>query len=339
MLVPMMLDVTSSHRLSWHGRPHGSLTAMASQSDGLPLLSYASMVWRRRVLVLIVAFTMAIPAFAVSALQTPQYQATAQVLLGQRQLDENYNINAATLTDTQVNNLVAVLTSTQVAEQARQQGGTSDLRALGSAGSNVIILTAEDPDPQRAATTIGTYVQAFSDYLTRQDRQTLENAVAQLESRVVELQERINSVPLESRTDLLNDLATLQEQLGRVKTQQALVAPGVTVVQDPQVPQSPVSPTPVRDALLALVLGLALGISLAVLLETVRRRSDVEAEPTSSLPRPPAEPRPAGAGTATAGSTTSPEVPERNDELISAQFHTAVRQPGSTVYRPSPKPR
>jgi len=275
---------------------------MAIQSDGLPLLSYASMVWRRRVLVLIIALAMAVPAFAVSALQTPQYQATAQILLSQQQLDEDFNVETAVLTDTQVSSLIAILTSVQVAERARQQGGTSEVQAVGSADSNVVTVTAEDSDPQRAAATIGAYEQAFSAYLTRQQRQTLDDAAAQLENTIARFQERISSAAPEDRFALQGQLSTLQGQLGRVQVQQELVTSGVTMVQNPGVPQSPVRPTPVRNALLALVLGLALGISLAVLLETLQRRSDVESPAYAPAPEPPPERQPL-AGTAVADNT------------------------------------
>jgi len=275
---------------------------MTIQSDGVPLLNYASMVWRRRVLVLIITLVMAVPAFAVSALQTPRYQATAQILLSQQQLDEDFNIETAVLTDTQVDSLIAILTSVQVAERARQQGGTSEVQAVSSTDSNVVTVTAEDFDPRRAAATIGAYVQAFSGYLTRQERQTLDDAAAQLESTIARLQERISSAAPEDRFRLQDQLTIPQGQLGRIQVQQELIASGVTMVQNPTVPQSPVSPTPVRNALLALVLGLALGISLAVLLETLQRRSDVESPAYAPVPEPPPERQPL-AGTAVGDNT------------------------------------
>ena len=260
---------------------------MAIQSDGLPLLSYASMVWRRRVLVLIIALAMAVPAFAVSALQIPRYQATAQLLLSQQQLDEDFNVATAELTEIQVSNLVAILTSSQVAERARQQGGTSDFRAVSSPTSSVVTVVAEDFNPRQAVVTIGAYEEAFSDYLTARERQTLDDAAAQLENNIARLQGSIDSATDdEDRFGLQDQLSSLQEQLGRVRIQQELVASGVTMVQNPEVPRSPVSPTPVRNALLALVLGLALGISLAVLLETIQRRSDVESLAYVPVPEP-----------------------------------------------------
>jgi uncharacterized protein involved in exopolysaccharide biosynthesis len=244
------------------------------------------MVWRRRVIVLIVALGMAVPAFAVSALQTPQYQATGQILLTQQQLDENLNVKDTVLTDTQINNKLATLTGVEVTERARQQGATSTVQVSGMAVSNVVTLSAQDPDPRQAAATVEAYVRAFSEYRTQQARKTLDSAAAQLQNRIASLQEQINRLAPADRASLQEQQASVQAQLGRVQIQHGLVASGVEVVQNPAVGQSPVSPTPVRDALLALVLGLALGISLAVLLETLRRRSAAEpaALHTESLP-------------------------------------------------------
>jgi capsular polysaccharide biosynthesis protein len=250
------------------------------------------MVWRRRLLVLIVALGMAVPAFAVSASQTPQYQATGQILLTQRQLDDNGNVRDVVLSDTQVKSLVATLTGPEVAERARALGTTSPLQAIASAGSNVVALSTKDPDPRQAAATVEEYVRAFSEYRTQQVRKTLDSGAAQLQNRIASLQQQIdrlqqqiNLLAAADRASLQTQQAnvqaqqvTVQAQLGKVQVQQGLVSSGIEVVQDPAVGQSPISPTPVRDALLALVFGLVLGISLAVLLETLRRRS--AAEPT-----------------------------------------------------------
>lgn len=268
---------------------------MTPLSEEFTLSSYVSMVWRRRVLVLLVALGMAGPAFAVSAVQTAQYQATAQVLLSQQALDANFNIQDVVLADTQVNNLVALMTGSDVAERARQQGATTTIAATTETTSNVITLSAVDPDPQRAVATVEAYVRAFSEYRTERARKTLNSAAAELQNRISGLQDQINEASLAGRGGLEQQQASLQAQLGRIEVQQGLTGSGVTLVQNPVVPQSPVSPMPVRDALFALVLGLALGITLAVLLETLRPRPVDEPVAAHQVPsptprRPPAQP-------------------------------------------------
>lgn len=247
---------------------------MGPDSDGVPLFVYAGMIWRRRILVLIVALAMAVPAFAFSALQTPVYQSSAQLLLARQQLDENFNLITSELTDLQVDTQLAILGSEDIAERARGYGATSEIRAQGGTNSNVVTLTASSPDPARAAATVQAYARAYAEYGTEQESQALEAAAIRLDERLALLQEQINSARRpEERVALEGQRITVQEQVGRVQIQRGLAAPGGLILNPAEVPESPISPNPIRDASLALVIGLALGISLAVLLETVRRRS------------------------------------------------------------------
>lgn len=268
---------------------------MPTNSDGLPLVAYARMVWRRKLLVLTVALAMAGPAYAVSALQTAEYQADGEIVLGQQQLDENFNLQGTSLTDTQMNNQIAILTGATIAERARRVGGISPIDATARSTSNIVTLSAMDTDPQQAAATVSAYFRAFSDYRTEQQRSALDKTATQLEGIISRLQGQISrlsndAVGLSERTSLQQQVATVQLELSRVLTQQSLVSSGLIVVQEPQVPQSPVSPTPVRDALLALVLGLVLGMSLAVLLESIRARSGDEAFAETDRAQVPGEP-------------------------------------------------
>lgn len=268
---------------------------MSIRSDGTPLLGYAAMVWRRRLLVLTLVLAMVVPAVAVSALETRQYQAVAQILLASQKIDDNFNIDTAPLTDTQIGNLIAILTSTEVAAAARAAGGLADVSAVGKASTNLVTIRALDTEPQRAARTIDAYVAAFSDYLTRAERQTLDAAATQQQNRITRLTELIATADAGNQAGLQEQRAALQDQLARIESQRELVTAGITVVQAPVASSTPVSPTPVRNGLLALVLGLALGISVAILLETLRRRSDREV-PAVAAPEPryvPLEPEPA----------------------------------------------
>lgn len=162
---------------------------------------------------------------------------------------------------------------------------------MGGTNSNVVTLTASAPDPTQAAATVEAYARAYAEYGTGQERQALEVAAVRLDERLGLLQEQINSSRRpEEGVALEGQRATVQEQLGRVQIQRGIATPGGLVLKHAQVPESPVSPNPIRDASLALVIGLALGISLAVLLETVRRRSQ-----KTPAPPPPRTP-PAGEG-------------------------------------------
>lgn len=302
----------------------GSLQGMRPDPDGLPLFTYAGMVWRRRILVLIVALAMAGPAFTVSALQPPVYQSSAQLLLAHQQLDENFNLTTSELTDLQVNTQIAILASEDVVGRARGRGATSAVRAAGGANSNVITLTASDSDPAQAAATVEAYASAYAEYGTQQERQALEAATVRLDERLGLLQDQINaSRRPEERIALEEQRAIVQEQLGRVQIQRGLATSGGMILNHAPVPASPISPKPLRDASLALVIGLALGISLAVLLETVRRRSSSATTAPTTL-------------WASEGSETLARgVTQR---VRAARLAVPVRSASKTASRPPPRP-
>lgn len=272
-----------------------SLLAMLDDSDGLPLFAYAEMVWRRRILVLVVALGMAVPAYAVSALQAPVYLSSAALLLAQQDVDADYNVGTTVLSDVQIDTQIAILTSVDVTERAVGEGATSVVRAVGSDNSNVIALTATGSTPQQAADTVEAYISAYSGYRVEQIQRTLTEATDQLEEGIAQLQAEASTATLPAdRASIENQLSTLTEQLGRLQIQEGITEAGVTVVQRAVVSDQPISPSPLRDVLLALVIGLALGISLAVLLETIRRRSAQQAADGQVADRPAGEKSVAG---------------------------------------------
>lgn len=262
---------------SWVCSSGGYICAMPSHSDGLPLVAYAHMVRRRWVLVTLVVLAMAVPAVIVSLQQRSEYQAVAQVLLTRQQLDEEFNITPGTLTDTQISNEVALMTSAEVAGRARALGATSTVNAVGKASSNVVTITGLAPDPRQAADTVDAYIRGYADYRTDVVRTTLDATAKQLQTTATGLQQQLSQLGRSSqdaanRTLLQQQLATVQARLSRVEIQQQLVAPGMTVVQPSVADPDRVSPTPVRNGLFGVVVGLILGISLAVLLESLRQR-------------------------------------------------------------------
>lgn len=265
---------------------------MPSRSEGLPLVSYALMVRRRWLLVLVIVLAMVAPAVAWSLLQTPQYKAVGQMLLTRQQLDENYNVAPGVLTDTQVNNEVALLTSAQVADRAIKLGATAPISATGQASSNVVTVTASDTDRQNAAATVTAYLKAYSDYRTDVVKKTLDGTAQQLQATVTDLQKQIEALNrnrdagFADRTILQQQQSTVQARLRGVEIQQTMISPGVTIVQPAEVPQEPFSPTPVRNGLFALVLALILGISLAVLLESFKQRAEPLTGPLPVSPQP-----------------------------------------------------
>jgi polysaccharide biosynthesis transport protein len=264
---------------------------MPSDSDGPPLLAYVEMVWRRRLLVLLIAAGMVLPAVAISFIQTPTYRAGLQILLVQPEVDLNFNIETAALTEVQVNTQIALITSEDVGARARVLGATSGVSATGKANSNVITIFATSSDPQQAAASATAYAKAYTDFRTDQIRKALDEAGKGIEGRIGVVDGQLVAARSDNeRRGLEDQRTTLEEQAGRLRIQREIADSGVTVVQAAQPPSSPESPNPVRDGLLALVIGLVLGVSVAVLLETMKRRSSHNTQPIPTVPPEPPGP-------------------------------------------------
>lgn len=267
---------------------------MPSEAYALPLMDYAAMVWRRRVLVVLIVAAMTVPAVVLSRAQTPLYEASGDLLLSQQQLDADFNISAGDLTDRQMDAQVRILLGVEVAAVAEQNGARSPVTASALTLSNAILIRAQDSDPRRAAKSVNTFAEAFIEVRRQQVRDTLDAAARQLQRRIDLLEKRIDPLLKQIRgaapgerdqvqasvqplqTGLQQQQATLESLQGQLQVQRALSGSGATLVQPAVAPTSPVSPKPFRDGALAAVLGLVLSISVVVLLETARLRKSMQ---------------------------------------------------------------
>ena len=264
-------------------------------------------------MVLVVIAAMTVPAALLSSMQAPVYRATAELVLGQQRLDNDFNIEATDLSDRQIATQTRVITGNQVTELALEQGARGSVEVQTPSLSNVLTVSAQDTDPQQAAVTANAYVQAYIDYRTEQVRTTLDEAAEQLQQRITLLQQEIDPLsqqvresPPEERpavqaliqplqSGLQEQQASLQAQLGQLQVQRALAASGASLVQRAEPPQSPISPRPARDSALAATLAVALGISLAILVETMAMNPRSSAPPTApSAPLAPSHLQPGG---------------------------------------------
>lgn len=265
-----------------------SLGAVPGQEYGPPLIQYARSLWKRKLLVAVVVAGMTVPAVALSSAQPPVYSATAELVLGQQRLDSDFNIEATDLSDRQIATQMRVITSTAVTELALAHGATGSVKVFTPSLSNVLSLTADGPTSAAAALTANAYAEAYIEHRTLQARATLDEAAEQLQQRITLLQQEIDPLaeqvrqsppqeraavqatiqPLQS--GLQAQQATLQAQLGQIQVQRTLAASGASLVQRAEPPLQPVSPKPLRDGALAAVLGVALAVSMVVLIETAR---------------------------------------------------------------------
>ena len=221
------------------------MLAGTSEVEPLRFLSEVLGVFRRRLwMVLLVAVGLAGAAMAFGFTQTPTYEASIKILVGQQRgitQDPNYALGLPQLTQT----MAEGVNSRRVAEGVIQQEGLhmtpevflADHLSVEQIGATQYIqVSYTDTNPQRAQRVADSVGEVFS-------------------KEIAEVSPSTNAIS-----------ATVWDQAG--------------------MPGEPVSPNPLRNGLLALVVGLMLGVVLAFLLEYFDEswRSPEEAEQLIGVP-------------------------------------------------------
>jgi capsular polysaccharide biosynthesis protein len=224
----------------------GAPTGGFEDEYSLPLGDLLRVVWRRLWVIVLVAIITAGAAVVFSLLQTPQYEASIKVLIGQNQEDTTSNNLGQDIQGLQMltQTMAEVVYTRTVAQAVIQDldlhtypaALLANMSVEQAAETQIIEVSYEDPSPeqaQRVATAIG---RVFSQQVS--EFSTSANAVS------------------------------------------------ATVVEQAALPDNPVSPQPIRNGLLALMAGLVLGLVLAFLLEyrDDSWRSPEEAEQVSGVP-------------------------------------------------------
>jgi Mrp family chromosome partitioning ATPase/capsular polysaccharide biosynthesis protein len=256
----------------------------------LVLRDYLRVVARRKWVVVLVFLLL--PALSVLAsLQQPaRYQATADVLL-------NRGTRAQAATDTLDPSLwmdpVRVLATqarqarlSLIADRTLRNVGIADRTAQEflSASSvtpdnqaDVLVFGVTDGDPALAARLVNEYARQFTRYRREFETGSLQRALGAVQRRLAELRQAG-----ETDTTLYESLAEKEEELNTLATLQT--QPAVLLREAKGAAQT--QPRPVRNGVLAAMLGLFLGVGVAFLWEVLDTRVRSAEEVSASLHLP-----------------------------------------------------
>ena len=236
-------------------------------------------------------------AVLVSLLQDDVYEAEARVIVQPRSSDTVFQQQAGPGVDPELalQTEIQVLKSPQVRAAVRRQLGPVPKVGSSRVGETLMIsVAARDADPQRATRVANAYART---YIAMRQRQAVDDLLAtasQIQEKVDDLQAEIDEVQAERASALPQDRATLdtrlqgligqqalfEQRLDEVQVQAAVRTGGVQLAAAAVRPTDPVEPNPVRNGILALVVGLMLGVGLAAVLEyfdeSVVTQDDVE---------------------------------------------------------------
>lgn len=252
-------------------------------------------------------------ALAVSYLQTERYSATAKLLLKPRTAQSLFNNSGSqseVLSARSVETEIEVIKTEPVRELVRNKIGSApavQVRPVGQ--TDLVTIRAESTDPARAALVANAYAGAYIDFRRRQAFDELSAASEEVQTKITDLQKQLDnlnatlaSAPVcvdtrttadacaqrtnveanvtPRRTTLNNQLGLFQQRLDQMQVDSALATGSAQLVTPASAPLEPFVPTPRRNAVLAVVLGLMFGAGLAFLREylddSIKGKEDLE---------------------------------------------------------------
>ena len=273
---------------------------MAPEQHPQDLREYVRVLRARKLEVGVVTFVMVAVALLFSWRQTPVYQGKAKVLVKPIQ-----NV-AGTVQIPQAPNLDTereLILSQAVARQVQVDLGVATpvdtlldhARVQVVTDTEILLVKYDDPSPKTAATLANAFATAYVNFRDMQAKAqfdavaaTVQTQIGEVQSRLTDLRRRIDATTDPAQKDSLQaerdtfvaELGVLQQRILDLRSNSSIGQSAAQIVQDADVPRSPISPNKVRDGLLALFAGLTLGVGFAFLRERlddrVKSREELE---------------------------------------------------------------
>ena len=231
---------------------------------------------RRNLLLLVICIvTVPLVALGYSLLQTAQYTASASLLFGSTSLDQRLQSSSLTdeadperVAETNLKLVSLQRISVLTAEAIDQPGLTADdvsdkVEVTPQGSSDLVSVEATDESPEFAAELANTFARQYIAFRRNADRAKVVRAQALIDAQLGDLPPDVRA------SEVGEDLEQRKRQL---EVLGALQTGNAELVQPAVAPDSPSSPKTQRNVALGLLLGLFLGIGLALLREELDRR-------------------------------------------------------------------
>jgi capsular exopolysaccharide synthesis family protein len=228
---------------------------------------------RRKRMIAAIVLATGTMAVVLSLLQTPIYQGAARIALDPpggtavfEPVTASARIDPALIVETELEVLKSDTVRALVAEQL---GPVGEVDATRVGDTLLIEVKGSSTEPERATAVTNAYARTYLELRRQQAADDLLETGGQLRDKVAELQAQIDALDLgaEQRDALVEQQARFGERLNQLEIEAALQSGGGEIVSESSVPSEPVSPTPVRNLLLALVVGSLIGLSMALVME------------------------------------------------------------------------
>ena len=270
----------------------------------MELRDYLKIIKSRRSVIVRVAIIALVTALAVSFIQAPQFVGETRVLITDR--DAGAALLGTAITEFTGQPERGMQTQVQLLQmrpllentiRALSLGMTADALAqnvtVSTVGqTNIIQVSVRYTDPRMAADIANRLADEFVVWSRDHRRESIAAAADEVDARLTEAEDRIltlgRRIQAEGRQEELaaelqiaiGAYTTLAEKRETLLIQEQLETGAARIVSEAVYNPQPVSPNPLRNALLGLSLGLVLGIGLALLNEyldnTLKSTEEVE---------------------------------------------------------------
>lgn len=265
---------------------------------------YLLVLRRRRWIVIAAVVLVTGAAVLMSVLQTPVYRAGARILV--QPGGSLFDSSSSGGSQVDISTELQVMQSQPVMDGLRERlkGATAQTSAVAVGQTSVIEARADSTSAHQAATVANAYANEYVDYSRTQAVAALVSAADELQKKITDVQktvdqlsDRLNALPSctgtnppqecsqrpqlqEDRDAQVSQLVPLKQRLNQLQVDASFSKGGPRLITPAAVPSAPFKPTPKRNGILGVAVGLLLGVALAFAFEhfddSIKSKEDLE---------------------------------------------------------------
>jgi receptor protein-tyrosine kinase len=235
------------------------------------LRHYLTLTKRSWWLILLTALVVGGAAAGVSFLQGERYKSTATILYTPAVVPTPLTQDGGDPSRA-VDTLVSLVQTDEVLSRAlpaTTYSTTEELRDnldVGAGANNDLIsISVSEPTAEGAPTATNAVAEAFLAWRAEKQNELIEARIAFLNDQLSALSGSTEAADLDAAADIRRQLTEAQAQLSTSSVDLTLVQPG-------EVPDAPYAPHPVRNGVIGFLLGLFLGVVMAIVRDRLDRR-------------------------------------------------------------------